>query len=242
MRLEDDPERKDDDHPEPHARSEEALRSRKSEKIGPLRRHSLPQLNRAAEQLEGEHQRAHPHGDVHPHALNHVCPVHRPQPARDQIARRDHEQNQRAQFERDPIARRDREDVAEARRLDLNVEDREHDRDDGRRHPNPVRLVEIGQHIRGRDVAERLAERPDPAPEHVGDPADEHRPRARGPEPDPVRVEEPARTEEGERGVVGGDDRQVEDDEPGLPPVQKEVLQVHRHAPVRDGPQHDRGQ
>ena len=41
--------------------------------------------------------------------------------------------------------------------------------------------------------------------------------------------------------MVGGDDSEIEDDEPGLASVEEEVLQVHRHAPIRDRPQHDRG-
>ncbi len=134
------------------------------------------------------------------------------------------------------------DDVAEPLCLHLDVEDREHDRDDGHGHAHDLGLVEVGEHVGRRDVAERLAERPDARADHVGDRPDQERPGAGRPEPDPLGIEEPAGAQEREGRVEGRDHGQVEDEEPRLAPVEEEVLQVHRHLLVGYHAQHERDQ
>ena len=240
VRLEDDAERKRDRHPDPHARGEEALRSREREQVGPLFRDGPPQFQRTPEELVGEHERPHPDRDVHPDPLQHVGPIDRPEPTGHQVHRRNDQQDECAGFEADPVSGRHVYDVAEPLRLDLDVKDREDHRNDGNRDAHGIGLVEVGQHVGWRHISERLAQRPDARADHVRDRPYQQRPGSRRPKADAVRVEEATGAEERERGVEGRDDRQIEDDEARLPPVEQKVLHVPGHAPVRDDTEHDR--
>ena len=232
--LQDDAERQRDGHPDPHAGSKEPVGSGQLEQVGALRGDFPPELERPAEQLVREHDRADPDGGVHPDPLQHVGPVDRPQPARDQVERSHYQQQQRPDLERDAPAGGDGDDVAEPLRLNLDVQDGEDDRYERDRDPYQFRLVEVREQVGRGDVAEHLAERPDTRAEDIGDGAGEHRPRAGRPEADAMRIEKAGRTEEGEGRMEGRDDGQVEDDETGLPAVQHEVLHVDRQAPVRE--------
>ena len=234
MGLQDDAERQRDGHPDPHAGSKEPVGSGQFEQVRALRGDLAPELERPAEQLVREHDRADPDGGVHPDPLQHVGPVDRPQPARDQVERSHYQQQQRPKLERDAPSGGDGDDVAEPLRLNLDVQNGEDHRYESDGDPHEFRLVEVRQQVGRGDVAERLAKRPDTRAEDIGDSAGEHRPRARRPEADAVRVEEPGRTEEGEGRMERCDDGEVEDNETGLPAVEHEVLHVDRQAPVRE--------
>ncbi len=158
--------------------------------------------------------------------MHDLRPVDRAQSSGDQVHGRHTEQNQRADLEGYPVARRNLDDVAQALCLDLDVEDGEEHRDDGGHDAHGLALVEVRQQVRRRDVAELLAQRPDPRAEDVGDGTDDDGPCSRIPEPDAVGIEEPPRAEKGECGVVRGHDGEEEDDESGLPPGEEEVLDV----------------
>ena len=199
-----------DHHAEPHAGCEEAFGARQRQQIGALDSNAAPELEGSTKKLEGEHERTDPNGHVHPYALDDIGPIDRAQASGRKIDRGHDEKDERPDFVRNALARSDRDDIAEALSLDLYIKDGEEHRDERHHDPDGLALVEVREQVGRCHVAELLAERPDPGADHVAEGADEDRPRPRVPKPDAVRIEEAARAQKGERGVIGCHDRQIE--------------------------------